>query len=360
MAKAYITLENGRSFEGESFGAAGETIGEIVFTTGVVGYIETISDPSYYGQIIVHTFPQIGNYGWIDADMESGGCAASAVVVREYCDMPSNFRSDGTLDGFLKSRGIIGVWGVDTRELTRIIREHGVMNAMITHERPREIPPALKDYRVENAVASTSAAASAVYEPEGEPLKDVALMDYGAKYNIIRELQKRGCRVTVFPQDTPAAEVLMSGSDGIMLSNGPGDPEENIYPIEQLRELMGKKPVFGICLGHQLMALAMGGKTAKLKYGHRGANQPVKELSTDRVYITSQNHGYHVLPENLESMGAVLTHVNANDGSCEGLCYPGKNAFSMQFHPEAHAGPVDTVFAFDRFIDLMNGGQVNA
>ena len=357
MDKIYIVLEDGHVFEGESFGAKGETIGELVFTTGVVGYVETLSDPSYYGQIVMHTFPTIGNYGWIPADMESTDSHMKGVVVREWCEQPSNFRGEGTLDAYLKRAGIVGICGVDTREITQIIREAGVMNAMITPIKPQGVPETVKAFRVTGSVEATSVKAPEVHQPAGEPVADVVLIDYGAKQNIVRELVERGCRVTVVPCNTSAEDILARNPDGIMLSNGPGDPADNVACIAQLRKLLGKKPIFGICLGHQLLALAAGGRTAKLKYGHRGANQPAREIATGRVYITSQNHGYAVLAENLEAMGAVMSYVNANDGTCEGLEYPDKQAFSLQFHPEAHAGPLDMEFAFDRFIRMMGGNK---
>ena len=355
MSKVYIILQDGHVFEGEGFGAAGETVGELVFTTGVVGYVETLSDPSYCGQIVMHTFPTLGNYGWIPEDMESDGSHMKGVVVREWCAQPSNFRSGGTLDAYLKKAGIVGVCGVDTRALTQIIRESGVMNAMITPVKPQGVPEAVKAFRVEKSVEATSVRQPAVYEPAGEKVAEVVLIDYGAKQNIIRELVSRGCRVTAVPYNTSAGDILARNPDGIMLSNGPGDPADNVDCIAELKKLLGRKPIFGICLGHQLLALAAGGRTAKLKYGHRGANQPAREVATGRVYITSQNHGYAVLTENLEDMGAVLSYVNANDGTCEGLDYPDKQAFSLQFHPEAHSGPLDMEFAFDRFIRMMGG-----
>lgn len=358
MSKVYIILENGRVFEGESFGAEGEAIGELVFNTGVVGYLETLTDPSYAGQIIMHTFPQIGNYGVIPEDFESEKCHAKGVVVRDWCKAPSNFRSQGDLDAFLKQYGVVGICGVDTREITHIIRETGVMNAMITSNKPDCVPEAVKSYRVTGVVAETSCKNAYVVPPEDKIKFDVALIDYGAKQNIIRELRKRGCRITVFPHDTKAEDMLASNPDGIVLSNGAGDPAENIVCIEEIRKMLGKKPIFGICLGHQLLALAMGGKTEKLRYGHRGGNQPVRELESGRVYITSQNHGYEVVSESIDKSAGAISYVNLNDNSCEGLVYPSLDAFSLQFHPEAHAGPRDMEFAFDKFLDLMKGGRL--
>lgn len=354
--KAYLVLSNGNVYEGRRIGSERDSIGELVFTTGMTGYLETLTDPSYYGQIVMHTFPLIGNYGVISPDFE-GKTAVRGYVVREISDTPSNFRSEGELEKFLIENDIPGICGIDTREITRIIREEGVMNAKICSEVPKEFDE-IKAYAVTEAVASVSAKAPIVYPADGERKFRVALMDYGAKMNIVRSLQKRGCEVTCFPQDTKAEDVLAMSPDGIMLSNGPGDPEENAVPIGELRKMIGKAPIFGICLGHQLTALAMGGKTMKLKYGHRGANQPVKDLIGGRTYITSQNHGYAVVSESLKGIGRE-TFVNANDFSCEGMEYPDKNVFTVQFHPEACGGPRDTGFLFDRFISMM-GGENNA
>ena len=358
MSKVYIILENGRVFEGNSFGAVGETVGELVFTTGVVGYVETLTDPSYAGQIIMHTFPQIGNYGIIPEDFESGGCHARGVVVREHCITPSNFRSQETLDEFLKAQNIIGICGVDTRELTQLIREAGVMNAMITPDLPEGVPEKVKAYKVSGVVAETSTKKPYTVPSQGETKRRVALMDYGAKQNIIRELVSLGCEVSVLPYNTKAEDVLALKPDGIMLSNGAGDPAENADCIEEIKKLLGKLPIFGICLGHQLLALAAGGKTEKLKYGHRGGNHPVRELESGRVYITSQNHGYAVLGSSIDKTIGRVSYINLNDNTCEGIVYPAYNAFSLQFHPEAHSGPRDMEFAFNRFIRLMEGGAL--
>lgn len=357
MKKAYLVLSNGLAFEGERIGAECDSIGELVFTTGMVGYIETLTDPSYAGQIVMQTFPLIGNYGIIESDFE-GESAVRGYVVRECCDKPSNFRCEKTLNEYLREKGIPGICGVDTRHITRIIREQGVMNAKICSSVPEDVSE-IVSYSVTGVVKEVSCAEKHVYPAEGEKKYSVALIDYGAKRNIIRELQKRGCEVTVCPQNTTAEEILSLSPSGIMLSNGPGDPEENVFCIEQIRKLVGKRPIFGICLGHQLTALAMGGKTTKLKYGHRGGNQPVRELSTGRTYITSQNHGYAVCSESLEGIGSV-SFVNANDMTCEGVDYPGKSCFTVQFHPEACSGPHDTAFLFDRFISMMEEDGRNA
>ena len=356
MEKAYLALQNGLIFEGRRIGAAGSGLGELVFTTGAVGYIETLTDPSFAGQIVMQTFPMIGNYGVIPADFE-GRCAARGYVVRELCDAPSNFRSEYDLDTFLKNEGVPGICGVDTRELTRILREEGVMNAMICDAVPEDLS-ALRSYAVRGVVAEVSEREKSLFPAEGDASYRVALIDYGAKENILRCLRRRGCAVTVVPHDTSAEEILAMEPDGVMLSNGPGDPAENTFEIAQIAKLIGSVPVFGICLGHQLAALALGGKTVKLKYGHRGANQPVKEVGGTRTYITTQNHGYAVVSESLAGVGREL-YVNANDGSCEGMEYPGKRCFTVQFHPEACAGPQDMEFLFDRFIAMM-GGKSNA
>ncbi len=359
MQKGYLILETGQIFSGERCGAMEQdALGELVFTTGMTGYLETLTDPSYYGQIVMQTFPLIGNYGVIPEDFESGRSFVRAYVAREFCDAPSNFRSSGALDAYLKAQGIPGLMGVDTRQLTRIVRERGVMNAMIK-SKPQLTPEeqaALQGYAVTSAVQSVTCQHS-FSEGAG---RRVVLWDFGAKHNIRRMLLQRGCQVITVPGNTPAAEILALNPQGIMLSNGPGDPAENSKIIQQLRFLFDTGiPMFGICLGHQLMALAYGGKTRKMKYGHRGANQPAQNTQTGRVFITSQNHGYCVVGESLGA-GAQMTYINANDGTCEGVAYQRFPAFSVQFHPEACAGPLDTSFLFDQFIDLMEGGVIHA
>ena len=363
MSKAYLILSNGMVFAGDRIGADTDTVGELVFTTGVVGYLETLTDPSYAGQIVTQTFPLIGNYGLIPEDFE-GKSAVKGYVVRELCDAPSNFRSEGELNSFLLANNIPGICHIDTRQLTRILREQGVMNAKITSTPPSDDVSAqeladIKNYSVRGVVKAVSCSEPSLYKAAGEKKFSVVLIDYGAKANIIRSLQQHHCDVTVVPQDTPAEDILAMNPDGIMLSNGPGDPEENVFCIEQIKKLIGKVPIFGICLGHQLTALAMGGQTMKLKYGHRGGNQPVRLAGSHRTYITSQNHGYAVVADSLKGIG-VETFINANDGSCEGMMYPGKNCFTVQFHPEACSGPKDTGFLFDEFIRMMERGNSNA
>ena len=349
---SYLVLSNGVVFEGQRIGAAGDSIGELVFTTGVVGYLETLTDPSYAGQIVMQTFPVIGNYGVIEEDFE-GQTAVKGYVVRELCDTPSNFRSQYPLDKFLKDNNIPGICGVDTRQLTRIIRDEGVMNAIICDEIPRDLTP-VRQYRVRGVVADVSCKHSQQFWADGKRRYSVTVIDYGEKRDITVALQQRGCDVIVVPQNTTAEEILKSGTDGIVLSNGPGDPKENTFCIEQIKKLLGKKPVFGICLGHQLVALAMGADTEKLPYGHRGGNQPVKDLLGTRTYITCQNHGYAVVAQSLENKG-IVNYINANDGSVEGVQYPSRRCFTVQFHPEACAGPNDTGFLFDRFIAMLGG-----
>ena len=351
--KRYLVLENGEVFAGLAFGAPCDTVGELVFTTGMNGYIETLTDPSYCGQIVLQTFPLIGNYGIIPADFE-GKCCVRGYVVREQCQTPSNFRCEETLDAFLKENHIPGIAGIDTRAVTRILREAGTMNAAICDTVPDDLAP-LRAYRITDPVPQVTTPEPYTLRPEGSVLHRVALIDYGAKRNITRELQKRGCTVTVLPATVSAEEVLEAHPDGIMLSNGPGDPAENVYQIAQIQKFLGKVPLFGICLGHQLTALAAGGKTYKLKYGHRGVNQPVKEVNGVRTYITSQNHGYAVDGESIQA--GTVSFVNANDGTCEGIDYPGLSAFTVQFHPEACTGPKDTGFLFDRFVEMMKGGR---
>ncbi len=347
---SYLVLSNGVVFEGTRIGAPIDRIGELVFTTGMEGYLETLTDPSYFGQIVTQTFPLIGNYGVIEEDFE-GESTLFGYIVRELCDTPSNFRSAYPLNEYLVAKGIPGLCGVDTREIVRITREEGVMNAMICDEIPADLSE-ICAFRVVNAVDSVSSNVQEFFPADGEEKCKVALLDYGAKHNIIRSLQKRGCSVTVWPAHTSAETILASGADGVMPSNGPGDPKEHTACIAALRKLIGRKPVFGICLGHQLTALALGGDTVKLKYGHRGGNQPVRDLFAGRTYITSQNHGYAVVADSLKGIGNE-SFRNANDGSCEGMDYPDLNCFTVQFHPEAASGPRDTAVLFDRFVERM-------
>lgn len=381
--KAYLVLSTGEVFEGKSFGASGCVSGEAVFTTGMTGYLETLTDPSYYGQVVMQTFPLIGNYGVIHEDFENIKPSLSAYIVRQWCANPSNFRMQENLDAFLAKNRIIGIHSIDTRRLTKIIREHGVMNVRIisfsgNKEQDRESEKefnmlqnssqkaayvqSIQTFSIKKAVDSVSCSRPPVIVHAPQDCsngKKIVLWDFGAKKNIERELLKRGFSVVSVCAQTTAEQILSIKPDGIMLSNGPGDPAENKVIIEQLKIVCEHRiPIFGICLGHQLLALAQGARTEKLKYGHRGANQPVKDLQTNRIYISSQNHGYTVVPESLPK-GAEVSFINLNDQTCEGIVYKDFPAFSVQFHPEACAGPLDTGFLFDSFVSLINTKELN-
>ena len=355
--KAYLMLADGQVFEGRSFGAEGTVIGEVVFTTGLTGYQETLTDPSYYGQIVTQTFPLIGNYGVNSQDNESAKSYVTGYIVREWCNAPSNFRCEGNINDFLKDHNIVGINNIDTRRLTRTIREVGVMNGVITTEdvyaKKEELLEKIRAFSVRDAVKSVTNTETLTYEPEEKKYR-VVLFDFGYKRNIRQELIKRGCEVVVVPANTTAEQVKELAPDGIMLSNGPGDPAENVEIIENIKDIekLGI-PIFGICLGHQLMALANGGRTEKLKYGHRGANQPVIDLESGLTYVTSQNHGYAVIGDSIDPSVGHVSHINANDKTCEGIRYTSVNAFTVQFHPEAHGGPLDTSYLFDEFVKNM-------
>ena len=351
MKKGYLVLQDGQVFEGFRFGGPADAVGELVFTTGMCGYLETLTDPSYAGQIVMQTYPLIGNYGIIPEDFE-GACCVRGYVVREWCEEPSNFRCQGDLDAFLRDRGVPGLWGVDTRELTRIIREHGVMNAAICDEVPADLT-AVKTYAVTGVVEAVTCRAASAHPAEGEERFRVSLLDYGAKRNIVRELQKRGCTVTVLPAQTSAEEVLAAKPDGVMLSNGPGDPSGVKGAVECVRELLGKVPIMGICLGHQILGLACGARTGRLPFGHHGCNHPVKDLASGCVEITSQNHNFAILPDGLPECLEV-THVNLNDRTIEGVRHKNAPAFSVQYHPEAAPGPFDSRHLFGRLRELMS------
>lgn len=355
--KAYLILEDGTVFTGTSIGSERDMISEIVFNTSMTGYLEVLTDPSYAGQAVVMTYPLIGNYG-VTPDMESERAWPKGYIVRELSRVPSNFRCEGDLKDFLREQDIPGIAGIDTRALTKMLREKGTMNGMITtnsNYNMEEILPKLKAYQVGDVVSQVTCESSYILEGKGPK---VALMDFGAKCNIARSLHKRGCKVTVYPADTSAEEILQSNPDGIMLSNGPGDPETCTSIIEEIKKLANTNiPIFAICLGHQLMALAHGAKTYKLKYGHRGGNHPVKDLASGRVYISSQNHGYAVDYRTMDPSVAEEAFINVNDGTNEGLSYIGKNIFTVQFHPEACPGPQDSGYLFDKFMDMMKGAE---
>ena len=397
--KAFLILEDGTVFEGTHIGADKEIISEIVFNTSMAGYLEVLTDPSYAGQAVCMTYPLIGNYGICKDDMESLKPWPDGFIVHELSRIPSNFRCDMTIQQFLEENQVPGIAGIDTRALTKILREKGTMNGMITTNENydfAQIQPRLKAYTTGKVVERVTCKEKYVVKPtlkleENGPLsgaarfdKDsygrgvreprptlvkelngaglrVALMDFGAKANIAHSLAERGCEVTVFPALTPAEEIIAMQPDGIMLSNGPGDPKECTSIIEEIRKLYATDiPIFAICLGHQLMALANGCDTHKMKYGHRGGNHPVKDLATGRVYISSQNHGYVVDTDKLDPKVAVPAFINVNDGTNEGLAYTGKNIFTVQYHPEACPGPQDSRYLFDRFIRMMKGENYNA
>ena len=388
--KAILALADGTVFEGEQFGATGETVGEVVFNTSMTGYQEVLTDPSYKGQIVTMTYPLIGNYGCNEADVESIGPQVEGFVVREYSAYHSNWRSKWSLDTYLSEHGIIGIQGIDTRALTRRLRVHGVMNGCLSTEDldPKSLiakakawhglvgwdlvqrvtcpnPYAWrnsyqssvishqlkKDLLNDNLLTDNQKVFRSKTEPTTDNYKVIAL-DFGIKYNILRQLTEHGCEVQVVPAKTTAEEILAAEPDGVFLSNGPGDPMPVGYAIKTIRGLMDKKPIFGICLGHQLLGLALGGKTFKLKFGHRGANQPVKHLETDKVEITSQNHGFCVDIDSLPN-SVDITHINLNDDTLEGIQHREYPIFSVQYHPEASPGPHDASYLFSRFTEMM-------
>ena len=353
MKKAYLILENGKVFQGFSCGAEGEVRAEIVFSTAMTGYLEALTDKSFYGQAVVQTVPLIGNYGVIPADFEADALTPAAYIVRELCDFPSNFRCEGKLDELLRKAGVVGLCGIDTRTLTRILREHGTMNCLITDDPAKADLSSLQNLQLKGAVEAVSCREKQVFGAE-DASKHVVMLDYGYKRSIVENLVKRGCRVTVLPCTSTAEEVLALKPDGLMLSNGPGDPTLNPAMVEELKKLLPHKiPTFGICLGYQLLALANGASSVKMKYGHRGENQPVKDCCTGRIYISAQSHGYAIDPASLDPRICEQMFVNVNDGTCEGVLYHHMPAFGVQFHPEACGGPLDTEFLFDRFTAMM-------
>lgn len=330
--KVYLTLQNGVSFQGYAFGAEGNVTGDLVFSTGMVGYVETLTDPSNYGKIIVQTFPLIGNYGVMREDMESDRAWASAYVVREYCEEPSNFRTEEKLDAFLKEENVVGIYGVDTRYLTEVLRREGEMTARIS-KRPltKDELAALSGYKAENAASAVLT--SRQERGDKNAAYKIAFWNFGSKKSSIDAFVSRNCYVFDLPSTTTAEEVLALQTDGIVLGDGAGDPTEYADKIAEIRQVLGKKPVFGIGLGHQLLAMALGAETEKMAYGHRGANQPVKDMKNGRVYISAQNHGYVVRSKSVTN--GAIDFINVNDGTCEGVDYPTYRAFGVQFSPEA-------------------------
>ncbi len=382
--RAWLVLADGTSFEGRPFGARGTTTGEAVFTTTMTGYQEVLTDPSFAGQIVTMTAPEMGNVGCNREDTESvgyrppergeradphgeGAPRVAGFVVRDASPVTSSWRATESLDAYLARHGIVGIGDVDTRKLTRHLRDHGAQNAAIGTDGPeallrraREAPDMngldlVKGVTPRERYTWTEGRGSWTTAAPRPPRHHVVVVDYGIKRNILRCLVDSGCRLTVVPASTPAADVLALRPDGVFLSNGPGDPAAVGYAIEAIRGLVGKQPLFGICLGHQLLALALGARTYKLKFGHRGANQPVKDLSTGRIEITTQNHGFCVDLSTLPP-GTSSTHVHLNDGTSEGLAVPELRAFSVQYHPEAAAGPHDALYMFDRFVQAMDAG----
>lgn len=347
--KAYLELDNGMVFEGNAFGAIAESTGEVVFNTGMTGYQEILTDPSYYGQIVVMTYPLIGNYGINFEDFESKRSWVRGFIVREYEKSSSNFRSEIELDDYLKSQGIMGIEGLDTRQLARILRESGTIKGRILLKAP-DVKTDPISFDISDAVYQvTCNEKKQISQLEG---KKVALWDFGAKHNIAKEMVKRNCAVTLYPATSTAKDILDTNPDLVFLSNGPGNPEDLHEIISELKKLIGIVPIAGICLGHQLLALALGGQTEKLKYGHRGCNHPVKDLRTGKTMLTSQNHGYHVsvLPSSVQA-----THVSVNDGSIEGMKHTDLPIFSVQFHPEASPGPIESGLLFDEFLAVSMG-----
>lgn len=346
---AKLILDNGTVFEGKAFGCLNESIGEVVFNTGMTGYQEILTDPSYYGQIVTMTYPLIGNYGINLDDMESRSPKVKGLIVKEKCSISSNFRSELELEDYMEQNEVIGIQGIDTRALTKILRDSGTMKGIITlnDSSYEEVKCKLNAFSNSEAVKNVTVKERYTIEGHG---KHVAIMDFGIKKNIINSFLRRGCKVTVFPADTGYMDILSIDPDLIFLSNGPGDPEDLKDVVENIKMLFGLKPVTGICLGHQLLALALGGKTAKLKFGHRGCNHPVKDIEQNRVYITSQNHGYFVseLPCDME-----ITHININDGTIEGMKHTSLPIFSVQFHPEASPGPKESGYIFDKFLNYV-------
>ena len=369
MTPAVLVLRDGRVFRGRALGAVGEASGEVIFNTAMSGYQEIITDPSYRGQIVAMTYPLIGNYGLNEEDVESRRPWVNGFIVKEASPTPSSWRGRVGLHDYLNANGIVGLQGIDTRALTRHLRDHGAQDGIVSStgedvasliERVKALPSLVgRDLVREVTVDAPFTWREGPwdllrgYQPAPAPTCRVIAFDAGMKTNILRQLAGVGCEVTVVPASTPAAAVLERKPDGVFISNGPGDPEAVPYLVESVRELIGKVPVFGICLGHQILGLAAGGRTYKLPFGHHGANHPVKDIATGKVEITSQNHGFAVDPESVRRQGWEPSHVNLNDGTCEGLRHKELPVFSVQYHPEASPGPHDSNYLFRRFRDLM-------
>lgn len=350
---AYLVLENGKTFKGKLFGNAKSVLGEVVFNTSMNGYVETLTDPTNYGQIVVQTFPLIGNYGVMFSDFESNGVKVSGYIVKSLCEVPSNFRSEGDLDTFFKEKNVTCLTGIDTRALTKLLRENGSMNGMIVENVEDADIDKIKSYKVENAIENTTCAEK--YEM-GEGDKTVVIYDFGMKQSLAQKFVKKGAKVVVVPANTPAEEVIKMNPSGIVLSNGGGNPDDNSSFLENVKKLFESNiPMLGVGLGHQIMAIANGFKCEKLKAGHRGANIPVKSTENGRVYITAQNHGYAVSCDSIDKDKAEILFYNINDKSCEGIEYKNAPAFSLQFYPDAEGGLCDTTFLVDKFFKMMEG-----
>jgi len=365
LKQAILVLEDGTSYEGISIGANGTNFGEVVFSTCMTGYQEMLTDPSFAGQLLTLTYPLIGNYGVAPEDFESKKVQVEGFIIKELCDCPSNWRSNGTLQDFLSGHGVVGIQGIDTRALTKHLRVGGVMMGTISTEATRtELLKSLTDapnYGNIDFVKRVSTEQAYVWQSgaPSEKQRNIAVIDLGVKYNIVRSLSLLGCNVTVHPCTASASQVLAGNPDGIVISPGPGDPALLDYALDTVKGLIGKKPLMGICLGHQLLGWAFGSKTFKLKFGHRGGNHPVKDLATGRVYITSQNHGYAVDPDGLKGSGAEVAHINMNDGTVEGLRHRELPIYSIQYHPEASPGPMDSRYLFGQFLEMIERTEVS-
>mgnify|MGYP004526702305 FL=1 len=349
--KAQLILENGQRFTGEMFGDIKDIAGEIVFTTGMTGYQETLTDPSFCGQIVVMTFPLMGNYGINLEDNEAKHTNLKAFIVREKCDYPSNFRNEMNLSDFLREEGVVGLEGIDTRALTRVIRDYGCMNAVIMQGEPSDDEVKALMQTIDNSDVIVKTTTESVYTINENGSPHIAFIDMGAKTGILRGLEARNCKITVFPANASAEEIENAAPDMVFLSNGPGDPLDAPGTVDTVKALIGKLPICGICMGHQIIGLALGCKTKKLKFGHHGGNHPVKDIITGKCFITSQNHNYIVsdFPDDVEEM-----FVNVNDGTCEGIMHKTLPIMSVQFHPEAAPGPLDTGWLFDRFLEVID------
>ena len=362
MNKAYLVLQNGSVYEGQSFGAKAETVGEVVFNTGMVGYHSTLTDKCYQGQIVVQTFPIIGNYGIINENFEGDRAIPSAYVVKEYCYEPSNFRCEGKIEDYLIAQGVPGICGIDTRALTKEIRENGVMNAKLVYTKEaaeaavKDVNGDLKNFKITGAVKRTGAKENIVISASGDVVGRAAVIDFGAKKSVIKALSERGVEVMLCKPDVTADEIIKSGAKAVLLTEGPGDPLENVQAVETVKALLAQGiTVYGLGLGHQILALANGFKTGKMKFGHRGASQPVKDIVTGRVYITTQNHGYEVLADSVDENVGTVRFININDNTCEGIEYKNSDAKSLQFEPDTFGGVLDTAWFYDEFAKKVGG-----